>query len=94
MNLVPLAVLAVLLLVLALFAERQIRWEPKGSQPSTYGNIPALLIFVDEWDHARLFWGEKRGPVNGYGKAGTSGSRLADVKNGVLYTGLRAKIES
>jgi len=92
-NLIPWAISAVLFLLLALFAEGLIRWEPKGSQPSTFGNLSALMVFIDEWDYKRLFWGQKGEIVDGFGKAGTSGRRLADVEPGVLYTKLRAKFE-
>ena len=94
MNLIPLAILAALSLVLALFAEGLIRWQPKGTQPSTYGNISALLALVDDWDHETLFWGQKGELVDNIGNAGTSGSRLADVKMGILYTRLRASLGS
>jgi hypothetical protein len=93
-NLIPLCFLAFLFLMLALFAEALIRWEPKGSQPSTYGSIPALLTLVDEWNHKRLYWGQKGEVIDGVGKAGTSGTRLADVQQGLQYSGLRATIES
>jgi len=91
-TVIPLSILAVLFLSLAVFAESLIRWRPKGSQPSTYGNVPALLHLVDEWDHARLYWGEKCRVLDGFGKSGTSGMRLADVKPNELYTRLRADI--
>lgn len=92
--LIPLGILTGLFFFLAVFAEVLIRWKPKGSQPSTFGNIPALLSLVDEWGHDTLFWGEKSAVLDGFGKAGTSGSRLADVKPNELYTRLRANIRS
>jgi len=94
-SLIPLAILTTFFLLLGIFAEGLMRWRPKGSQPATYGNIPALLSVVDDWEHHTIFWGEKVEPVNGgTGKAGTSGKRLADVKQNGLYTRLKADVES
>jgi hypothetical protein len=90
MALIPLAFVAILFLILALFAEGLVRWRPKGSQPATYGNVAALTSLIDDWNHKTLFWGEKSPVADGFGKAGTSGLRLADVKPNELYTRLKA----
>jgi hypothetical protein len=83
--LIPLGILTGLFFFLAVFAEVLVRWKPKGSQPSTFGSVPALLQLVDEWDHDILFRGEKCAVLDGFGKAETAGSRLADVKPNELY---------
>ena len=88
MNVLPFVTQAALLLVLALFAEYLIRVRPKGSQPATYGDIRALLALVDDWDHERIFWGDKREYIEGIRVAGTAGNRLADLKANCMYLGL------
>jgi len=94
MATLPLVTIALLFLTLALLAEYLIRVQPKGSQPSTYGDIHALVVLVDEWDHERLFWGDK-GTLDdrdGNGSdvriAGTAGHRLADLQADAEYRGL------
>jgi hypothetical protein len=90
MNLLPLCALTLVLLLLALFSEYLIRHKFKGPQPAAYGNIRKLAAFVDEWEHEKLFWGDKGKFSEGVRKCGTAGRRLAEVDMGVLYHGLRA----
>jgi hypothetical protein len=93
MTLLPLLALTLLFLLLALFAEYLVRCKPKGSQPSTFGNIRLLVELVDEWDHRKLFWGDK-GELPGSGGirlAGTSGHRLAELRMNAEYVGLRSE---
>jgi hypothetical protein len=89
MNLIPISFLAFLFILLGLFAEFLIRHKSKGPQPATYGNIRALLSLVDDWDHERLFWGDKGVKIDGIRRAGTAGQRLADLDMKALYIGLR-----
>lgn len=93
MCLIPLAILAILFLILAVYVEAVIRWQPKGSQPSTYGCIPAILALTDDCSEDRVFWGHKHIVKDGIGQAGLAGSRLADVDSKLLYYGLRAEIK-
>jgi hypothetical protein len=55
----PLLTVMMLFLSLALLAEYLIRKKPKGSQPSTYGDVRALVALVDDWQHEKIFWGDK-----------------------------------
>ncbi|KAK5660560.1 hypothetical protein OQA88_13111 [Cercophora sp. LCS_1] len=88
----PTVVLAVLFLGLAGFGEWLIRWRPAGAQPAVYGDLRVLVGLVDEWEHERLFWGDK-GELGGRVRAaGTAGQRLADVREGVLYRGLSTEV--
>jgi hypothetical protein len=87
-NLIPLCVLAIIMLLLALFSEYQVRRRPKGPQPCTFGNIAKLAGLVDEW-HPRIFWGDKGMVDFRIRKAGTAGQRLADLDMSLLYTNLR-----
>jgi hypothetical protein len=91
MHLIPISFLAFLFLMLGLFAEFLIRHKPKGPQPATYGDIRALMSLVDDWNHDRLFWGDKGVVTGGIRRAGTAGQRLADLDMRFLYTGLRAR---
>jgi hypothetical protein len=91
MNLIPISVLAFLFVLLGLFAEFLIRYRPKGPQPATYGIITVLVSLVDEWDHRRLYWGDKGVGSDGFRRAGTAGQRLADLDMKALYTGLRQR---
>jgi len=90
----PTLTLAVIFLILGLFSEYLIRIRPKGSQPATYGDIQALLALVDDWDHTRIFWGDKGKYSRGVRLAGTAGRRLADVRADVVYVGLSRELGS
>jgi hypothetical protein len=94
MNLIPISFLLFLFILLGLFAEFLIRYNPKGPQPATYGDIRALVSFIDDWDHARLFWGDKGVNTNGTRIAGTAGQRLAELDMKALYTGLGSEMTS
>lgn len=89
MTLLPLCTLMLVFLLLALFSERLIRRRPIGPQPAAYGNVHKLAIFVDEWDHKRVFWGDKGQVEEKMRKCGISGNRLAEVDMEMNYTGLR-----
>jgi hypothetical protein len=91
MNLLPLCALVFVFLLLALFCEHLIRHQPKGPQPAAYGNLHKLAIFVDEWEHERLFWGDKGEISDKVRKCGTAGQRLAEVDMEMRYSGLRAR---
>jgi len=91
---VPLIALTGLFFVLGLFSEYLIRARPKGSQPATYGDVQALAALVDDWDPKRIFWGDKGVYSGNVRMAGTSGSRLADLREGVMYVGLSRELES
>lgn len=86
--LLPVIALAVLFIVLAIVSEYMLRKRPVGSLPAVYGNFARLTEFVDEWDHTRLFWGDKGAledtemPMR---CAGTAGQRLADLWTGTSY---------
>jgi hypothetical protein len=88
-NLLPLIVLAFLFLLLTVFVEILIRYKPKGSQPTTYGNIKAIMALVDDWQHQRIYWGDKGEEADGIRRAGTGGQRLADLRANKWYVGLR-----
>jgi hypothetical protein len=84
----PALTLAVLFLLLGLFAEYLVRIRPMGSQPATYGDIQALVALVDDWNHKKIFWGDKRQYSKNVRLAGTAGHRLADLQAGAKYVGL------
>ncbi|KAK0653116.1 hypothetical protein B0T16DRAFT_455428 [Cercophora newfieldiana] len=96
----PLLTVAVLFLILACCAEWIIRAQPRGPQPSTYGDVRALAMLIDDWGDegdGTIFWGEKglyewvEGvPVR---LAGTAGRRLADLQPGLMYAGLSGEAE-
>jgi hypothetical protein len=88
-NFIPLTTLTFLFFLLALFIEVLLRYEPKGPQPATYGNLKALIHLVDDWEHRRIFWGDKGEETDGIRRAGTSGQRLADLIMNRWYIGLR-----
>jgi len=89
----PLLTVAILFLILGLCSEYLIRVQPKGPQPSTFGDVQALVALVDDWGPGQgstIFWGDKGEyeEVEGTRVAGTAGSRLADLQPGVRYAGL------
>jgi hypothetical protein len=90
----PLLTIALFFLALGLFAEYLIRVQPKGPQPTTYGDIRALVALVDDWNHDRLFWGDKGMWMHDEGVriAGTAGRRLADLLPAVEYKGLEKEL--
>jgi hypothetical protein len=90
MALLPLCVLTLLCGLLVAFAERVGRMKRKGTQPTTYGNILTLMYLVDEWDHRRIFWGDKGMERPGVRRAGTSGVRLADLDRKSRYINIAA----
>ncbi|KAJ5703768.1 hypothetical protein N7493_010906 [Penicillium malachiteum] len=73
---------------LAIFTEYLVRRKPQGPQPVTYGDIQRLSQFVDDWDHKRLFWGDKGEIKDGMRRAGTGGSRLSELSPDAKYIGL------
>ncbi|KAI7971255.1 hypothetical protein EIK77_003554 [Talaromyces pinophilus] len=88
MRLSPLITMTGLLLILCLFMEYLVRYKPKGPQPVTYGDILRLSYFIDEWDHEKIFWGDKGEVTHGIRKAGISGRRLSDLRPNAPYSGL------
>lgn len=62
-----------------------IKKRPKGSIPGCYGNFQRVLGWVDEWNHQKLFWGDKGELVLGLRRAGTSGKRLPELHSNILY---------
>jgi hypothetical protein len=90
MNLLPMIALSVCFILLALMAECIIRWKPKGLQPATYGDIERLLALVDDWDHDRIFWGDKGMSLDGVRLAGTAGRRQADLLPEAWYANITA----
>ncbi|KAF2673028.1 hypothetical protein BT63DRAFT_145049 [Microthyrium microscopicum] len=89
MTLLPMVTLAVCFILLVVFVEFLIRWRPRGYQPVTYGDIERLIAFIDEWDHERIFWGDKGELRKGFRKAGTTGHRLGDLVPDKWYRNLR-----
>jgi hypothetical protein len=88
----PVVVLTFLTFLLALFVEFIVRYQPRGSQPATYGHIRTLVSLVDEWQHARIFWGDKGEVSDHIRKAGSGGRRMADLRAENLYVGIRSKV--
>ncbi|KAJ5711638.1 hypothetical protein N7488_005794 [Penicillium malachiteum] len=88
MALYPLIAMTGLFLRLALFTECLVRRKPHGPQPVTYGDIQRLSKFIDDWDHKRLFWGDKGEVKDGIRRAGTAGSRLCELSPDAKYIGL------
>ena len=86
----PLLTVALLFMVLGLFAEYIIRIKPRGPQPATYGDIRALVALVDDWKPGTLFWGDKGVWMHGQNVrvAGTAGQWLDDLRPGAVYKGL------
>jgi hypothetical protein len=61
-SLLPLVTFAILILLLAIFAERLSRWEPKGRQPATWGNLELLEKYMyNGMDGERVYWVEGDG---------------------------------
>ncbi|KAI9653245.1 MAG: hypothetical protein M1821_007676 [Bathelium mastoideum] len=83
-NLLPLIALTACMLLFALFLEALIRYQPRGGQPATYGNVQLLMKLMDDNEHRRVYWGEKE-PVNGIRRAGTSGKALSEVRRSRVY---------
>lgn len=83
--LLPIIALMVLFIVLAIGSEYMLRKRPRGSLPASYGNFERVTRLVDDWDHARLFWGDKGCFKDGVYRAGTAGRRLPDLKPDTLY---------
>ncbi|KAJ5688963.1 hypothetical protein N7462_003355 [Penicillium macrosclerotiorum] len=84
-SLLPIIALAVVFMLLTGYTEYMIRTNPKGSIPTTYGNFQGVLGLVDEWNHPRLFWGDKGELGPGLRRAGTAGEALPDLQSGKLY---------
>lgn len=89
----PALVVAVMFLALGGVVEWLIRARPRGTQPATYGDVRVLMALVDDWDHKKIFWGDKGGVGFGVRRAGTAGRRLADLVPGVPYVGLKRGLE-
>jgi hypothetical protein len=54
--------LAWIAFLLAVFASVLMYYQPKGPQPTMYGNLRILVEFVNGWGDAasgKLFWGDK-----------------------------------
>ncbi|OJJ42388.1 hypothetical protein ASPZODRAFT_20506 [Penicilliopsis zonata CBS 506.65] len=84
-SLLPAITLAGMFALLALFVEYMVKKRPLGSLPATYGCFARLAELVDDWDHPRLFWGD-RGAFDAHRRrAGTAGRRLADLQPGSDY---------
>jgi hypothetical protein len=62
-SLIPMATLALLMLVLAAFAEVMSRWRPEGEQPVTFGSLALLERYMDDLESDVIFW--KGGPRGG-----------------------------
>ena len=90
-SLLPIIVLTFLFLLLAVFAEFTVRRRPSGFQPPTYGNIRTLASLVDEWQHKKIFWGDKGEVADLIRKAGSDGRRMPDLRSECLYMGIRPK---
>ncbi|KAJ5614373.1 hypothetical protein N7528_008027 [Penicillium herquei] len=88
MSLYPLVTMAALFLLLAIFTEYLVRRKPHGPQPVTYGDIQRLAHFIDDWEHKRLFWGDKGEIKDGIRRAGTAGCRLSELSPDAKYIGL------
>jgi hypothetical protein len=90
-SLLPCTVLAFQILLLAFFAEFLVRYQPRGLQPATYGRVRALISFVDEWQHKKIYWGDKGEVSDFIRKAGSDGRRMPELREECLYTGIRTK---
>lgn len=86
-NIALLPAIALMGLFICLMAatEYMVKKRPRGALPATYGEFDRVLELVDEWDHKRLFWGDKGDLGDGTRLAGTAGRRLADLKPGAVY---------
>lgn len=83
--LLPIVALMVVFILLTILMEYIIKRKPKGSIPASYGNFGRILRLVDEWNHRRLFWGDKGELMPGLRRAGTAGRALAGLQPGILY---------
>jgi hypothetical protein len=83
--LLPIIALMVLFIILAIGSEYMLKKRPQGSLPATYGEFDRVIQLVDDWDHGRLFWGDKGCFKDGMRRAGTAGQRLPDLKPDTLY---------
>lgn len=92
-NTLPTLTLTVMFLLLGLMAELLTRAQPKGSQPSVYGDVKEIAALVDDWGHKKIFWGDKGVYEGDIRLAGTAGRRLADLKPGCLYVGLSREMD-
>jgi len=81
---IPMLTLVGLLFVLALSAELLARYQPKGPQPATYGDLRLLMELMDEKHHDVIYWGDK-GERDGVRITGTAGSALAEVRRSQMY---------
>jgi hypothetical protein len=54
--LIPMATLALLMLLLSTFAEVLSRWRPKGEQPATFGSLRLLEKYMDDLESDTVFW--------------------------------------
>ncbi|KAK4450428.1 hypothetical protein QBC34DRAFT_437267 [Podospora aff. communis PSN243] len=91
----PSLVVAVVFLGLAVTVEVLVRRKPRGMQPAAYGDVVVLGGLVDDWGVERVFWGDRGAWCeDGEGEvrvAGTAGTRLADLREGVRYVGLGSR---
>lgn len=83
--LLPIIALMVLFIILAIGSEWMLKKRPMGSLPATYGDFERVIQLVDDWDHGRLFWGDKGCLKGEIRRAGTAGQRLPDLKPNTLY---------
>ncbi|KAJ5177074.1 uncharacterized protein N7482_002951 [Penicillium canariense] len=83
--LLPIIALMVLFIGLAIASEYMVKKKPKGTLPASYGKFNRVIQLVDDWDHVRLFWGDKGCLKNGMARAGTAGRRLPDLQPDTLY---------
>jgi hypothetical protein len=66
-SLLPLVTFAVLMLLLAVFAECLSRWEPEGRQPATWGNLELLGKYMEIMDGERVYWVDHDRIAEGHG---------------------------
>lgn len=95
---IPIFCLSGIALLLSVFSTAIVFHQPTGPQPSTYGNLQFLSIFIDNWgkeDHGRLYWGDKGAVLDLSNQvvraAGTSetAERLQPIRMQELYSGLQ-----
>lgn len=58
----PIFCLSCIALLLSVFVTFIVFIQPTGPQPSVYGNLELLLIFIDDWgieENGKLYWGDR-----------------------------------
>lgn len=86
-------VLAIIAILIAVFATYVARRRPHGCQPAAWGHLQTLANLIDCWNcdgDGKFHWGDKGYAVSGVRHAGTSGSAgdVGMIQMGQLYAGI------